>query len=249
MDTADAVMAQLKKLREGRGLASKRLAEVGPLVLELLDTTDGVEGLSLLERHVQRLGDGETVRALKVDFGFDLPELLGRKPTPRELEHLGDRRQTYGSLIGRNVKTLGRWSDKALAELRSRLGRQAFEGKVLVTAGVQRRRLAGIDVLRYEAGEEQLSSGRTQAYTNPEEGPSPPWVLFGLPVDWQASAIHFVVTFIDEQPKRVWAVAADNLFELSVGHQRFEIEVEDGMARCRIDNPNQDQVYGVWWEW
>lgn len=74
-------------------------------------------------------------------------------------------------------------------------------------------------------------------------------MLFGLPVDWRASAVHFVVTFINEAPRRAWVIASDNLFELSTGHQRFPVDIGDGMIRCRIDDPTNDQVYGVWWEW
>lgn len=242
------MLAELKKLREGRGLTADRIGEASAL-LAALETTDPADARALIKRNVQHLGDGERVRALKVDFGVDLPALLERAPSPRELDYLGERRQSYGTVIGRDVKTLARWSDKALDELVSVLGRSVFEGKVLVTAGVQNRRLAGIDVLRYDASDQLLSSGRTQAYTNPEEGPSPPLVLFGLPADWRATSLHLIVTFIDETPRRAWALASDNLFEISVGHQRFPIDITEGVTRCRIDNPTNDQVYGVWWEW
>lgn len=247
MDTpTDPVLQELKKLREGRGLTVERL-QASPATLAALQTDNADDAHRLIERHLEALGDGQRSRALRVDFGLDLPQLLRNKPTPRECDLLGERRQSYATILGKDVKTLARWSDKALTDLRAHLDTDYFRGRVLVTAGVQQRRLAGIEVLRYDESDTELSQGRTSSYRNPAEGPSLPCVLYGLPLDWQATSLQFIVTFLDEAPAQVWAIAASDLYELSCGHQRFPLDIEDGMVRCRIDNPVHDQVYGVWW--
>lgn len=35
--------------------------------------------------------------------------------------------------------------------------------------------------------------------------------------------------------------------DVSFGHERTELEISDGMARCRIENPRRDQLYGLFW--
>lgn len=249
MDTpTDLVLQELKKLREGRGLTVERL-RTSRALLDALQTDDAEDARRLIERRLEQLGDGQGSRVLRVDFSLDLPSLLGSTPTPRDCDLLGERRQSYATILGRDVKTLSRWSDKALSELRALLDVDSFQGRVLVTAGIQQRRLAGIEVLRYDASDTELSEGRTSSYRNLAEAPSLPCVLYGLPLDWQATSLQFVVTFIEEEPVQVWAIAADNLYEIAFGHQRFAIDIEEGMVRCRIDHPVHDQVYGIWWEW
>lgn len=246
MDNSDPVLEQLKKLREGRGLTPERIAK-SPAVLDALGETSGVEAQEELLRVLAGMDDGAGTRALTVDFAIDLEELLGREPTTKERDFLGERRSTYATLIGREVRTLQRWSDKALRELRGLLGSETFHGQVLVTAGVQNGRLAGIEVMRFERADSTRSRGRNEGYTNPTEGPTPPLLLYGLPVDWSASSIEFVVMFLDEQPGEAWAIAADDVNDICFAAQRFPLDIEDGMVRCRFDNPRNDQVYGVWW--
>lgn len=152
-------------------------------------------------------------------------------------------------LVERDVKTLGRWSDRALGELRGSLLTDRFDGHLLVAAGVQHRRLTGLEVMRYDRDDETFSHGRDLGYTNPETGPSLPLVLFGFPADWQPASLRFVVAFIEEEPKQVWALVADNVIDIGFGHQRTEVQVADCMARCKIEQPRWDQLYGVWWAW
>lgn len=247
LDT-DAVLIQLKKLREGRGLSADRLRD-SPAVLSSFATSDPGEAYDALVLILNRMGDSERVQALKVDFGLDLEELLQRRPTSREQDWLGERRSGYAVVVERDVKTLARWSDRTLGELRGQLLSDFFDGHIVVAAGVKDRRIVGIEVMRYEKSDESLSEGRDVGYTNPEPGPSLPLVLYGFPRDWRPTSIRFIVAFLDDNtPAQVWALVADSVLDVGFGHERTELEVESGMARCRIENPSRNHLYGVWWE-
>lgn len=248
MDT-DRTLSQLKKLREGRGLRADRLAQA-PAVLSSLATSDAAEGLQTLKLIVERMGDSDGVRALKVDFGWELEQLLGRKPTSREVELLGDRRAGYAEVIGRTAKTLSRWSDTALEELRAQLLTDQFDGNIVITAGVKDRRLVGVSVMRHEASDEQFRHGTNVSYDNPEDS-SLPLVLYGFPRDWRPKSIRFIIAFLDkdDQPARVWALTCDSVLDVGFGHERHQVVLTDHMARCRIENPTRNQLYGMWWEW
>lgn len=54
----DPVLAQLRKLREGRGLTEGRLKASGA-VMSALGTSDALVGLSRLRNALDVLGDGE----------------------------------------------------------------------------------------------------------------------------------------------------------------------------------------------
>lgn len=244
----DRILAELKKLREGRGLRADRL-EASPHVLSSVATSDALEGLQVLQTIVNRLADSKEMRALRVDFGWDLEELLERAPTGREVGYLGDRRSGYAEVVGRDVKTLSRWSNKAIAELRAQLISDQFDGNIIITAGVKNRRVTGVDVRRYEASDDEYRHGTNVAYDNPEET-SLPLVLYGFPRDWRPQNMRFIIAFMDDDyPLGVWALVADSVLDVGFGHERTELEIEDGMARCRIENPTRNQLYGVWWEW
>lgn len=251
MDTGvdtDPVLDELKKLREGPGLNAARLS-ASPNLLAALGTGDPGAAYNTLLAVLQQMGDGDRVRSLRVDFGLDLEELLERAPTGKEYDYLGERRSGYGEVVGRGVKTLSRWSDKAIGELRGRLITDQFNGRVVVTAGVSNRRVTGVEVLCYEPDDTNLSNGRAAGHTNPEDS-SLPLVLCGIPRYWHPISIQFAIAFLGQDyPTRVWALAAESIIEIGFGHQRFELEIDDGMARCRIDHPDHDHVYGVWWEW
>lgn len=246
MDTPDPVLAQLKKLREGRGLTADRLGE-SPAVLSALNTNDQGEAYDQIQHLLLSMDDTDRVRALRVDFGLDLPELLQSTPKDRERAWLGDRRSGYSVIAGRDVKTLARWSDRALGELRALMLTDQFDGHIVVTAGVQNRRVGGIEVLRYERRDEQLSHGRATGYTNPEPGPSLPLVLFAVPPDWRPASLRFVVAFLDEEPETVWALVAEGVPDVGFGHERTHLEVHDRTARCLVPEPRSDHLYGVWW--
>lgn len=248
LDT-DQALVELKKLREGPGLTVDRIQH-SPALREALGATTPADAYERLTLELLRMPDSQRTRALRVDLGLDLDDLLGHKPSPRERDLLGDRRSSYARVVDRDVKTLGRWSNRALADLRAQLESEQFDGTIIVAVGVQQHRLIGIEVMRYERDDTKLSHGVNEGYTNPAEGPSPPMVLYGFSQrDWQPSAIQFAVTFLDDPPSRAWAIAADDVSDICFGHERFDVEVDDSMIRCRIENPRRDQLYGVWWEW
>jgi hypothetical protein len=243
----DQVLVELKKLREGRGLSADRLATC-PAVLSSLATSDPAQAYQALQRLLWDLPDSQQMRALVVDYGFNLDELLGRQPTSREVDRLGERRAAYAELVGRDVKTIARWSDKTLGELRGHLLSDFFDGHIVIAAGVRGRRVIGIEVMQYEKAHEHFSHGTTIGYTNPEPGPSLPLVLYGYPRDWRPASIRFVVSYLDdEHPAQAWALVANTVMDVSFGHERTKLDVTDGMVRCRIENPRRDQLYGVWW--
>lgn len=243
------MLVELKKLREGPGVTVERLQQ-SPALMGALGATSPADGFERLTLELLRMPDSQRTRALRVDFGLDLEDLLGQSPTPRERDVLGDRRSSYATVVDRDVKTVARWSNRAVAELRAQLESEQFDGHIIVACGVQKHRLVGIEVMRYEKKDTNLSRGVNEGYTNPAEGPSPPMVLYGFSKrDWQPSAIQFAVTFFDELPMRAWAIVAADISDICFGHERFDADVDDRMIRCRIENPRRDQVYGVWWEW
>lgn len=245
----DRALQELRRLREGRGLTPDRLANCSNL-MSAVGTSDPGEASDILRAVLGRLGDGERLRALRVDFGHDLEALLGRPPIGREIDFLGERRNAYATLIGRDVKTLSRWSDKTVAELRSHLITDQFDGRIIVAAGVKSRRVNGVEVMCYEEGDTELSSGRTTGYKNPEDS-SLPLIMYGFPRDWRPASIGFVVAFLGgDHPQRVWALVADSVLDVGFGHERTALSVDpDDTAKCRIDHPRRDQLYGIWWEW
>ncbi|AKU18196.1 hypothetical protein [Luteipulveratus mongoliensis] len=244
----DRALAELKKLREGRGLTVDRIAH-SPSLLSATGTSDPAEALAIIRAALSELGDNDRARALRVDFGLNLEQAILRPPTGREIDYLGDRRSAYATILGYDVKTLSRWSDKTISELRGKLLTDQFDGRIIVAAGVKRRRVTGVEVMQYDQTDTELSRGKTLGFKNPEDT-SLPLVLYGFPRDWRPISIGFVVAFLDEDfPRTVSALVADTIIDVGFGHERTPLEIDDGMARCRIDRPRRDQLYGVWWEW
>lgn len=244
----DRALAELKKLREGRGLTADRVAR-SPNLLSASGTSDPGEAVDTIRAVLNDMGDTDRVRALRVDFGWDLPKLLGHTPSARETDYLGDRRSAYAEILGYDVKTLSRWSDKTVAELRGKLLTDQFDGRIIVAAGVKRRRVTGVEVMQYEQTDTDLSNGKTMGFKNPEDS-SLPLVLYAFPRDWRPISLGFVIAFLDDDyPSTVSALVADTVIDVGFGHGRTPLEIDDGMARCRIDRPRRDQLYGVWWQW
>jgi len=197
---------QLRKLREGAGLTAGRLAKFGS-VLSCLGTSDASEGVARLISALAELGDTEEARALKVDYGLELDVLLERTPTPREVRWLGDRRSGYAEVIKRDVKTLARWSDKAVADLRPLLIDDTFRGNLYVVAAVDGDRIAGITIIQEDL-EEQPDGIKRRTSTdleNPSEDPSIPALVYAMPRDWRHASLHMSVVIRRERPDRVWA--------------------------------------------
>lgn len=134
-----------------------------------------------------------------------------------------------------------------MTELRAQFIPQPFRGHVLVTAGVQNGRLAGIDVITFDKDDEGFSHGQTTTITNPSKLPSTPMLIYGIPYGWEPVSLTMIVMFLDDLPEQVWAVTADSLANLTFGHQRFELTLDGTMTRCRFETPGRELVYGVGW--
>ena len=250
MDTdADKVLLELKKLREGAGLTIDRLQRSGT-VMSALGTSDPQEGYSRLLGVLNDFAPSEHVQALFVDYGLELRQWLGREPTLRERHWLGDRRSTFASLIGRDVKTLARWSNAAVAELHGKLLADQFSGDLIVMAAVDGDHIAGCTLVQQELDQrgERVSSSSSLNYDNPTDAPSMPCLIYGFPRDWQPASLTLVVAFRQEpHPSKVWAIVAPSFFDVSFGEERYELTLDKGTATCKIMKPRRDRLYAVWW--
>lgn len=247
VDNGDPVWQQLRKLREGPGLTAARLAASGA-VMSALGTSDPQEAFGRLQAGLEALGAGERTAALAVDFGLDLETHLKRPPTAPEVDWLMERRTGYGRVIGRSVKTLSRWSDDKLAELRASLITDYFSGHLVVMAAVRGDRILGCTLSRYTAVEDGQQLGASQHIDNPSPEPSPPCLTYGFPRDWRPSALTLGVTFLAEPyPPAVWAIVADSFFEAAFGRERYRLPLHQGTALCRIEAPRRDRLYSLWW--
>lgn len=244
----DEVLTQLKKMREGRGLSPEALQH-SPAVLNALGTHDPLEAYRSLQQVIVDMPDSEQLRALVVDYGFNLDEFFDRSPSSREVDYLSDRRATYASIVGRDTKTLSRWSNRILKELRSHLQHDHFDGTIIVAAGVKDRRTIGVEVMRFEKNDTTLNHGTNTGHTNPEQQPSLPLILYTIPQSWNPTELQFAIQFLDNhQPEKAWALVADTIHDIGFGHRRTPLEIRDSMIRVRFEKPVTEQVYGVWWE-
>lgn len=258
----DRVLRQLKKLREGAGLSRDRLAAAGA-VMSALGTSDADEAFGRLLVIIDGL-DGQQAAVLRVDFAIDLGHSLDRKPTAREERWLGERRVGYSQVIGRDPKTLSRWSDVAIGELRVRLLNDSYTGDLYVVAAEKSGRIVGISLIQEEPENPVEGSGqvndqespqpitgrRSLDYRNPTDQPSLPCLLYAFPRDWRPKSLTLVVSFLEEpHPFEVWAFQAPNFIEASYAAERYPLAIEAGTATCRFVNPRRDRMYGCWWRW
>lgn len=244
----DSVTAQLRKLREGVGLTAARLNESGA-VMSALGTADPKIGLDRLIQVLDGMGDSDSARALRADFGLDLPALLNRQPATREREWLGDRRDGYGAVIGRDAKTLARWSNKSIDELRSQMIADQFTGHLYVVAAVKNGVVQGISMIQEELDQLDGVARRTSTdVDNPSHEPSLPALIYGYPRDWRPASLTLVVTFLDgDKPASACALVADNFFSLVFGAQRHPLKFEDDTVTCRFERLRTDRLYAITW--
>jgi hypothetical protein len=248
VDTPDPVLRQLSKLREGAGLTIERLKRSGA-VMSALGTSDAIEGHARLVGLLDALADRERAAALKADFGLELPELLGKPSTGREQQWLGDRRTSYGRVIGRDAKTLARWSDRTLAELRTHLLADTFTGDLFVIAAVRGERIVGCTLVQQELDQGEIVERRSLDYANPSDLPSMPCLIYGYPRDWRPASLTLAVSFLEQPyPETIWGVFAESFFDLVYSAERSQLQVHDGSATCKFVNPRRDQLYAVWWQ-
>lgn len=248
-DADDPVVVSLKKLREGPGLSPDRL-EGHPALLSALGTQDVSEAYELLLGHLDDLEDTERSRGLRVEFALDLEDLLGREPVERERTWLGDRRSAYAELVGRDVKTIRRWSDRTIAELRAQLTTDAFDGLILLTAGVQARRIITYQTMLYDKDDHDYSHGRTHGFENPAtDATTPSQILYSFPAEWRPTELNLLVQFLGEQPEDCFVTAAKTLIDVSFGSGATPVALHDGLLRAKIPEPRWDHLYSVWWHW
>jgi hypothetical protein len=247
--TTDPVLAELRKLREGAGLTTERLTRNGAL-MSALGTSDPELGRQRLIEVVATLGDSERNRALRVDLGLDFAELVGREPVTREREWLGDRRSAYAETIGRDVKTLSRWSDRAVAELRDHLVADTFTGHLYVVAAVDGDHIAGATLIRepLDATKQGNTERSSLELENASAETSMPCLIYGYPRDWRPASLTLAVVFRTQPyPAHIWGTYADNMLKLAFGEKRYPLMLNGDTATCKFVRPRTDHVYAVWW--
>ncbi len=182
-DEPNPALAQLRKLRTGVGLTEECLGGMGAL-MSALGTSDPRQGYLDLLRSLGHLKDRDGALALTVDYGLDLTTLLLRGPHDWERQWLGERRSAYATVVGRDVKTLARWSDRAVRELRAGLLNDRFTGDLTVVVAVDGDRIAGATLIQDPAGRDGTSTVGTRWYhENLAEGPSLSCFVYGYPRD------------------------------------------------------------------
>lgn len=248
-NTDDPVLQQLRKLREGAGLTADRLRRSGA-VMSALGTADPEVAVQRLTAAIAALEDTARSRALKIDLGYDFASLVGRPAQGRELEWLGDRRTTYANVIGRDVKTLARWSDRAVAELRGHLLADMFNGHLYVVAAVSGHRILTTSLIQepLEATKDGITERSSLDMENPSAEPSMPCLIYGYPRDWRPASLTLAAVFRNEPyPAQVWGTYADNILKLPHGEPRYLLTLNGNTATCKFMNPRTDQLYGIWW--
>lgn len=249
MDTDDPVLPQLKKLREGRGLTPERLKASGA-VMSSLATSDPVEALQSLKQMLAEMGDSEQTRSLQVDFGLNLPDLLSVEPSSRDRTYLGSRRASYADLIGRDVKTLARWSDKALADFRGKLLADTFTGHLYVVATVQNDRILGCTLTREDLSDEAvpITERTSLEHQNPQDSPSLPCLVYAFPRDWKPATLTLAASFTKPvSATEAWGIAAESFFDLCFGHERYPLKMDDDTVTVKFVRPRRDRLYALWW--
>jgi hypothetical protein len=243
----DTVLRELKKLRERRGLTIGKMS-ASPSLLSALATSDPAEAVDRLVQMLNQLEDTEKATALRVDLGIHLAEVFDRSPRDQEESQLGERRQAYASLVGRDIKTIERWSNASLKELRQLLLNDTFTGHLFVAAAVQGEHIVGCTLIRQDSVDSPITERTSLDYRNPSAEPSLPCLIYAFPRDWHPGRLTLIVTFDDpSRPGEVWGGMAGSFFDLVYGTDRHELNVRDGVATCTFVNPRRDQLYAIWW--
>ena len=204
-------------------------------------------GVEVLREKLGQLPDDDRRRALSVDLGLDLPVLLGRKPVPREVRYLSERRKAYAMVVGRDVKTVSRWSDAAALELRSTLLADRVTGQITVVAAVDGGRVLGITLYRPNTVASETAE-IADSFENHCPDPSLPCLIYTFPRDWRPSELRLAVAFRHEPyPSAVWVVVSPTFFELVFGEERYSLPLQEGMVMARIERPRRDRLYGIFW--
>jgi hypothetical protein len=243
VDTVDEALGQLRRLREGPGLTADRLRAAGAL-MSALGTSDAVVGQERLRLALIELGEAARFTVLRVDLALDLTEAtLGRPPLADDYAFLTSRRAALAKRLNRDVKTLSRWSDRACAELRAQLIDDTFRGDVYVTGLLRDGQLVATTLTRDDGTSRDTIDGPEVTH---REGP--PLLVFGLPRDWRPSSLGMaLVVHTGPLPFTVELIVAGDFLSLSAGGVRYPVQVRDGAAFARVQQPRLDQLYALWW--
>lgn len=228
-------------------MTSARLLKAGA-VMSALGTSDAEEGLNKLIDLLAGLPASENTPALEVDLGLNLDVHLEREPSTRERAWLGERRAGFAVVLDRDVKTVIRRSDRALAELRAAMLGDQFDGDLLVMALVRGNWIAGCSIVQKPTSDDFVRDGSLTTIDNPTREPSPPYFVYGYPRDWRPATLTLGVTFLEEPyPSHVCAIIGANFFSAAFGEDRYEIKMNNGKAICRVRKPRRDRLYGIFW--
>ena len=216
--------------------------------MSCLGTSDPNLAFERLAASVSQLSE-RSAAILKLDYAIDLPSVLKREPVERESAWLGDRRAAYAELVARDPKTLSRWSNTAILELRALLINDTYSDKVYVVAAVRNRRTVGIShIINDEVQAAQASRRISTDFETDHPEPTPPLIVYAYPRDWAPQSVHLAVSFLDgDLPNFVRAFYADSFPELSTAPNQTEVEVVDGTAACAFKNPTRNHLYALWW--
>lgn len=248
VDIGDPVLQQLRKLREGRGITPARIAEMGA-VMSACATSDPHRANLVIQSALAGLPTRPQTLALKVDFGLSLGSLLEREPTPRELIFLGDRRAGYAEVISRDVKTLARWSDAAISDLRELLLHDTFRGHLYVVAAVDDDHMAGISLIQEDPDQpEGAPTRRTSTdLENPESGASLPCLVYLFPRDWQPRSLTLAAVFRKSMPSEGFAFSSTTLIQLPYARRR-PLALQGDTLSFKVSAPSNGLIYGIGWE-
>lgn len=242
-EDTDEALRQLRRLREGRGLTPDRLTKAGSL-MSALGTADGPTGVARLQEALMQLGEAPRFMALRVDLGLNLTEqTLGRPPVGEDYQFLTSRRSAHAGLVQRDVKTIGRWSDRACAELRAALIDDVFRGDLYVTGILVNGRLAATTVTRDDGDSRTTVDGPLVIHRD-----GPPLMLFALPRDWRPKSLGLaLVTQGGGQLEQVHLIVAEDFLGISASGERYPMKLDDNAAFVRVQAPRLDRLYALWW--
>lgn len=162
---------------------------------------------------------------------------------------MATRRAGYAEVISRDVKTLARWSDAAISDLRELLLRDTFTGHLYVVAAVDDDHIAGITLIQEDPGQPEGAPTRRVStdLENPETGPSLPCLLYAYPRDWRPRSLTLAAVFRKNVPSKGYAFTSEMLIQVPcVRRQPVPFDADTLIAR--FPAPETRLIYGIGWE-
>lgn len=239
----EQLVAELRQLRQRRGLTLQALAEA-PAVLTALGTTATQEAYDLLLQHIQALGDDEPAQALQNAYALDqsMPGVLT------------DRRHNLHLQTGRDPKTLAVYENAMIDELATRLlshqPTELSDSEVIVVAYVHGLHIKRVTVtVRFPVVDEHDIRERTVDYENRAAVSSMPVLLYQLPPDWLPRQLTLAVHFVEPPfPAQVLGTAATGLRDLMFADHGQVLPVgEEHFVNIQIAGPKAAALYAIYW--